>query len=183
MHLSVAAETIGEYRARGLVVEGREVSVALQAVLLAVHLAEHATVAAAVWDMADHATVTPTGLVRVDEGSPVLAVALHASVLAEFAVMKPMPRAMCIVTVGAEHPSLRNRVMVGLTELCGDSRMALLTVLVRVLAQGPFCRRRRVAGQAGHLATVVRPGPRMPGRGLVAGHAGGLLRLGRATSQ
>jgi len=183
MHLGVAVQAVGEHRSGALIMEGGEVSMALQAVLLTVRLLEQAAVAAAVREVADHTAVTAAGLVSIDEGSPVLPVALHASVFAELAIMKSAARAMGIVTVGAEHLPLADRVMVGLTKLCRHLLMTVLAVLLRILADAAAVGGWRVAGQAGHFSPVMAAGGGMLSRCLVAGQAGGLLLICRAAMQ
>jgi len=55
--LRVAVEAVGKDRTDRLVVKGREVSVALQAVLLGRVLLEHAAIGCSVRRVADHAAI------------------------------------------------------------------------------------------------------------------------------
>lgn len=83
MDFGVAAQAIGEDRAHALIVEGGEITVTLQAVLLCGGLLQHAPVARAMWRVTDDTAISTAGLMREDEGASIFTMAFDTSFLSE----------------------------------------------------------------------------------------------------
>ena len=155
VYLGMTLQAVGEYRPGGLVVERREVGVALQAVLLGGRLPEQAFVDATVWRVAGNAAVSSGGLVGEHEGAAELLVAFHATLRAKLTVTDPRSCAVRVVTVYATHRPFEDRVVVRQVKLGLHLLVALRAFVGRILTHLVFGGRRRVAGQAGDLRLVV----------------------------
>ena len=99
----------------------------------------------------------------------VVPVALHATALGQFQIVKARACSMWIMTVRAVHLLLINWMVVGLTELGSNSLVAALAVFFGVLSDLSLRRRGRVTRQAGDFVPMVAPSLEMSHRLLVAG--------------
>jgi hypothetical protein len=141
----VAPKAVGEDRARGLIVERREVAMTCRAVLLRRRLLQHASIGTAVRDMTDDAAIAPASLVREYKRPGIARMAPGAGPLAQVQIAYANTLAMHVMARTATHAALGHGMVVWQRELGGDAGMTVGAGALGVL--------RRTNG----LGTVQRP--------------------------